>query len=466
MLRVWRYFLLAIVSAINSCQPDPEQETHDAAILLQSAMTQNDTINTTDGFVFEVAAISAMIAAAVKLAGTVHSSHSSSWNMAMNDPNFWSWGEHARADFERLLPATVELQRHVGMFTIGSPGPFRPAPRNLQSADGCFRGIRLAAKEAWALGFTPIRRRDPVPAVAGLMKYEHPPMDVMLLNTGTKGDIEMTEMQPCGHWDWRTTVPAYAGVSGSYLHITKHYARGLENLKNWAHESERCVDGWHRPSDCATQCVDGWTGDYCYTAAGKSSKCTKCRDSPVRLNTANRWQALGKIAIDVSYLDASSPHDRQAVSQRLPHGYHVEGYAHAKSYTTLVASQSSWLLKNQEGNCVVTFAGTDSWEDWFQDAQVNPTAFCGFLDEKDKEGLQNGHTFTFWGFKYHLLRMVESPEFQTNIRSKLQHCTSVDAVGHSLGGAMAILFSMCIHNAPKPGQAGYADYAAMGFASG
>ena len=54
------------------------------------------------------------------------------------------------------------------------------------------------------------------------------------------------------------------------------------------------------------------------------------------------------------------------------------------------------------------------------------------------------------GFKYHLLRLVESRELQENIRPKLKFCNTIDAVGHSLGGAMATLFSMCIHNAPCP----------------
>ena len=487
MLRV-HCFLLAVVSANNSCQPDREQE--DAACLLQSAVQQDLATNKTDG-IFTAAAIAAMVAKAVKAAkvvkvtGSVHASHSLSWIMATKtDPKFLGWERTKNASkwfHEALLPGQdkdgLDFQRNVGIFTIGSPGPFRPAPRNLQSADGCWKGIRLAAEEARAfglkvpgMGMLPYRSRDPVPAVAGPLQYEHPPMDVMLLNTGN-GDIELSEMQHCSHWDWRSTVPAYAGIAGAHLHMTSHYDRALQNLKHWAWDSQSCVDGWKRPSNCATSCTDGWTGDYCYTAAnnrrrwrGRSSKCTKCRDAPVGLNTVNRWQTLGKITIDISYLDASNSHDVQKAKHQVPYGYHVEGYAHVTSDKTGIAGQSSWLLKHSEGNCVVTFAGTDSWEDWLQDAQVNPAAFCGFLDEKDEKSLQNGHSFTFWGFKYHLLRMVKSWQFQNWIRPKLKHCTSVDAAGHSLGGAMAILFSTCIHNAPKRGEAGYEDYALMGFA--
>ena len=96
--------------------------------------------------------------------------------------------------------------------------------------------------------------------------------------------------------------------------------------------------------------------------------------------------------------------------------------------------------------------------------QIFPAAFCGFVDENDQDKLQNGHAFTHWGFKYHLLRLVSSHEFQENIRPKLKQCNTIDAVGHSLGGAMATLFSMCIHNAPKQGEAGFRDYAYMCFA--
>jgi len=124
------------------------------------------------------------------------------------------------------------------------------------------------------------------------------------------------------------------------------------------------------------------------------------------------------------------------------------------------------LLKSRETeHCVLTFEGTDTAFDLLQDLKFWPVDFCGYVDEGDEKALQWGHTFTHWGFKYHLLRMVAAKEFQDDIRQKLPQCESVSSVGHSLGGAMATLFGMCVTRAPMKGEAGYRDYSLMGWST-
>jgi len=59
--------------------------------------------------------------------------------------------------------------------------------------------------------------------------------------------------------------------------------------------------------------------------------------------------------------------------------------------------------------------------------------------------------------------MTQDDEWQTNIRSKLGKCRNVIATGHSLGGAMATLFTMCIAQAPPPSHPGHFDFAALGW---
>jgi len=82
--------------------------------------------------------------------------------------------------------------------------------------------------------------------------------------------------------------------------------------------------------------------------------------------------------------------------------------------------------------CILTFEGSDSFGDWVTDAEVIRTSFCGLP--------MSVHT----GFKKELLRMVGSSSWQSNVRSKLGKCSSVDVVGHSLGGATATLFAACV----------------------
>jgi len=82
--------------------------------------------------------------------------------------------------------------------------------------------------------------------------------------------------------------------------------------------------------------------------------------------------------------------------------------------------------------CILTFEGSDSWGDWATDAKAIRVSFCGLPMSVHR------------GFKSELLTMVESSSWQSNVRSKLGKCSSVDVVGHSLGGATATLFAACV----------------------
>lgn len=140
----------------------------------------------------------------------------------------------------------------------------------------------------------------------------------------------------------------------------------------------------------------------------------------------------------------------------------------AKAYTELNPlgsdPQTAWLLQDTNSlACSLTFTGSDSDGDWLQNFRFFPSAFCGFLDEGDEKHLQDGHVFAHRGFRDQVRRLVQSSEYQTYIRPRLSSCTAVMPVGHSLGGAMAELFAACANRAPQRGQAGYTDYAYIGW---
>lgn len=110
--------------------------------------------------------------------------------------------------------------------------------------------------------------------------------------------------------------------------------------------------------------------------------------------------------------------------------------------------QVAHLLQNPDNlECVITFQGKDSFQDWLTEDTAAPVDFCGLDEEVHK------------GFRNHLRRLVRTDAFQSRIRPYLKGCAKVIATGHSLGGAMAELFAACLARAPSRGAPGWdSDY--------
>jgi len=133
------------------------------------------------------------------------------------------------------------------------------------------------------------------------------------------------------------------------------------------------------------------------------------------------------------------------------------------------------VQKEDTLDCLITFQGSDSFQDWVANFNVAKSHFCGLVDEDESceslidltgqcEVKRIGNSFVHLGFRDHLRRMVQSGEFQTFIRPRLGGCNKLTVAGHSLGGAMSSLYTACMAMAPQPGQYGYEeDYKYMNF---
>lgn len=119
--------------------------------------------------------------------------------------------------------------------------------------------------------------------------------------------------------------------------------------------------------------------------------------------------------------------------------------------------QISHLIQNPHDlACIITFQGSSSIGDWLGNAAIGKAGFCGL------PGIS-----VHVGFRDHLRRMTKSSVFQSSVRPYLPSCSKVYVTGHSLGGALAELFTACVAHAPSPGQAGYdTDYKYMGWSVG
>lgn len=115
--------------------------------------------------------------------------------------------------------------------------------------------------------------------------------------------------------------------------------------------------------------------------------------------------------------------------------------------TAVVNDEASHLIQHPRTlACYITFEGTTGFDDWLLNVNVIRVNFCGL-----GQGVHNG-------FRQATLRIVDTTEFQRHVRPKLGKCSKVEAVGHSLGGAIASLFTACAHSTVRSGQSGWEDY--------
>jgi len=102
--------------------------------------------------------------------------------------------------------------------------------------------------------------------------------------------------------------------------------------------------------------------------------------------------------------------------------------------------QVSYVWQDPESlECMVTFQGSASIQDWLVNINLDKADFCGLPDQVHE------------GFKTHLLMMVSDKGWQTRVRPLLGKCAKVHSVGQSLGAAKASLFAACVNNGPVSG---------------
>jgi hypothetical protein len=161
-------------------------------------------------------------------------------------------------------------------------------------------------------------------------------------------------------------------------------------------------------------------------------------------------QGINKLLYDVSNVGLRKSYikDEKEVARRVAeYGYRLVATAFHRGNGSITGGpQVSHLIQHPRTlACMVTFQGTQSVGDALSDIDIAKSEFCGLPQKVHK------------GFRDHLRRIIKTKVWQKNILNNIPKCSKLWVVGHSLGGAMAELFTACTAKAPGWGQVGYKD---------
>jgi len=319
-------------------------------------------------------------------------------------------------DAHTIHPRTEGAGKVAGLYTIGSPSSAWPAMRNSMSSDGCFPGLRTTNRAdlpGWVWGIYP-HINDYVTWAATRVGFSHPFMNMLEL---VGEDPENSVVDNCN--ETTSALPAPDETRAVSLHPSGLYASNFERLSQ---------------------------ADPSYSLA----------------------HVMAVFAI-VAYRD--DPVSAAEMVAENSTDWTLVGWAQ-NAGSTFRTKDSSCLLQNKNTlDCALTFQGSEEPSDFATDVWAVSVEFCGFADSEDYD--ENGNrqpkansSFVHEGFRNQLMRIVDTGSFQTGIKSQLPKCNQVYLTGHSLGGAMAELFTGCAHRAPAAGQPGNADYEKIGWTSG
>jgi hypothetical protein len=123
---------------------------------------------------------------------------------------------------------------------------------------------------------------------------------------------------------------------------------------------------------------------------------------------------------------------------------------HQSSFMSSTDSDAVIVLKNDVNDsyrkCIISFEGSDGLADLteFVGWNNNPTSYCG------RNGVHSGVKNELWS-------ITHDSQYASIIKPALETCHEVMCVGHSLGGSLCNLFTMCANQGKENLENGYSD---------
>lgn len=264
-----------------------------------------------------------------------------------------------------------------GIFALAAPGTADPGLVNPRGGP-CFPGIRSAnVKKQW-FG----QEADTATTITGVLGFRHPMMDFKLIDL--KDDSKNRLYSCASEGDEVGNRPR--GLSKIALHAWELYQAAMEDMDL------------------------GW-GDLLHK--------------------------ITNIALPQSYnYNRTSAH---AAAQQ--YGWNLIGSAVNDGNSDVGKSVSHLFQEPGSKECMLTFQGSSSPEDWVANLQLKKVSFCGYTGVHE-------------GFAAAMMTMVKDDDWQSDVRPNLSRCSKVYVMGHSQGASEAELFGACVQMAPAQGQPG------------
>jgi len=160
-------------------------------------------------------------------------------------------------------------------------------------------------------------------------------------------------------------------------------------------------------------------------------------DNRITSSTDGSIDARTKEITSVGLLTSYMGDDKSIRAQISSTGWTLNGTA-VLNATGGSPKETHLFMKGKD--CIVTFQGTDDGTDAVDDVSIAKTTYCKLLgnDVNDPK--------LHYGFVKQIREITKESSYVSQIQEKLPQCTKVTAVGHSLGGALAALWTACVNN--------------------
>ncbi|KAL7531030.1 hypothetical protein ACHAXR_003807, partial [Thalassiosira sp. AJA248-18] len=318
-------------------------------------------------------------------------------------------GVEATAQHVRSGPSSRTLVDHLytyGALSVANPHMSNPGNKcipgirtyteDISSGDdcnegeaGCFRGEHFTNTD-FAANFNN-------------NVYPHPKMSTLALRWRDKAlveyieskcddaeDVEQYEQQ----W-WPGSQPAQIQEGQNIHHLAKHYERRLVEV----------------PED-----IRGPLLEYASVSACHRNSATEVQDC----------------------LDAYSGEGNMDLPGVGPLGWEVLAFMnHQAQLMEGIDNDTVFVLKNDEDEnhrkCIISFKGSETLGG----------DLSNFLFEKAGAGDYCGRSGVHMGVKDELWQITNNPQYQHHMKPALASCQELSCVGHSLGGALCNVFTMC-----------------------